>query len=61
MIEYGILIETRDGVRTRRWLPYVDDEAVIADWRHHGAVGLLEIVAEGRLVARWDGRQADAA
>ncbi|HEX4739366.1 MAG TPA: hypothetical protein VH331_17600 [Allosphingosinicella sp.] len=61
MTEYGILIETRDGVRTRRWLPYANDAAVIADWQHHGAAGLVEIVAEGRVIARWDGRQADAA
>ena len=61
MTEYGILIETREGVRTRRWLPYPDDAAVIADWRHHSADGLVEIVAEGKLVARWDGRRADAA
>jgi len=61
MIEYGILIEAREGVRTRRWLPYANDAAVIADWQHHGEVGLVEIVSNGRLVARWDGRQADAA
>lgn len=61
MIEYGILIETAEGVRTRRWLPYPNDAAVIADWRHHGVGGLVEIVTNGRIVARWDGRQADAA
>ncbi len=61
MTEYGILIETGDGVRTRRWLPYPNDAAVIADWRHHGFDGLVEIMVGGRIVARWDGRQADAA
>jgi hypothetical protein len=61
MIEYGILIETGDGVRTRRSLPYPNDAAVIADWQHHAAAGLVEIMTGGRVVARWDGRQADAA
>ncbi|HEY1605122.1 MAG TPA: hypothetical protein VGF77_05950 [Allosphingosinicella sp.] len=61
MNEYGILIETSDSVRTRRWLPYPSDAAVIADWQHHGAGGLVEIVTDGRLVGRWDGRQANAA
>jgi hypothetical protein len=61
MTEYGILIESSGGVRTRRWLPYPTDAAVIADWQHHGASGLVEIVANGRIIARWDGRRADAA
>ncbi|HEX5182871.1 MAG TPA: hypothetical protein VFW19_06930 [Allosphingosinicella sp.] len=61
MSEYGILIETSDGLRTRRRLPYPSDAAVIADWQHHGTDGFVEIVSEGRVVGRWDGRQANAA
>jgi hypothetical protein len=57
MRQYGILLETPDGVRTRSWLPYKSNAEAIVDWLGRSEGLRVEIVSNRRIVARWDNRR----
>jgi hypothetical protein len=54
--DYGISIETAEGVRTRQWLSYAGDEAATADWIDQANGRRIEISREGQVVGVIDDR-----